>query len=646
MFKTGIFAIGVLAFLLGSFAPVFATQDSVGCSKAVIVYLDVSGSMSEKRNNIPSIKTGERISLMQAMGELFETLLGRDSGIVGPDDYFELKGFYSKVAPLVSKSIRFKEMQMDVLKTAAVLQKNGLHSEFKRNFLSPLGYKTSFAEVLNDMDKTSLRLMGGGNSYSQVVYILLTDGLDDSGDQHLLDNAFQNNAIVGFDDRQKSKLKVLMFGLPSNQAPKKTEIDVRKSFEEKLEAVFFPCRKDLDTNMIVRTIREQTLPTIEVVQIGTPVPSVDSEEICIPITFANDSCTDLTLKTFSWSVSCTPSQGDAPALFSDMEVLKKSFVLEAHDNAQSIKEYVLKIRGFLPEGDATISVRPETKNGGHGQDKKVTKSIKPYILLRNTKISFSKERDRILVKTMLVNKFGSDLEKCSFHVNLTRTHPEGENIERIINNQMIPYSDELCTAPRGSDDEMYKNLSFEVDLPEIQPGEYIAEVYAHEGRSENIGNTVGINTTVHPAAHIDNISTTGEEYNGKIELQLSLSNSCEQSVTVDAIRIIEVGPQPRSKRQKGRDWKELSSAVVQLPEPIELEPGKYRQINLPINSKFFYSDSNPSLLFQTLNLQKRTESAAYVYPVNQRKGSGLLKLALLVIGLVVAVISYRFYFQK
>ncbi|CCO23746.1 hypothetical protein [Maridesulfovibrio hydrothermalis] len=622
MYKTVIFTFGVMILLLGFTASAFAKQNSGGCSKAVIVYLDVSGSMLEKRNMTPSVKTGERISLMQAMGELFEALLSKESEIVSPNDYFELKGFYSKVAPLASQATRFKYAQKDILKTAAVLQKNGLQPKDTQKFLGPLGEKTSFVEVLSDMDKTSRRLMESGRSYRQVVYIILTDGLDDSGNSERLEKAFEEN-IIAADSRLRSKIKVLMFGLPNNQRQTQNEISVQGNFEKYLEGIFFPSGKELDTNMIVQTIKEQTIPAVEVLQIGDPVPSSNSEEINIPISFTNDSCMDLALKTFSWSITCSKKQDEDPLVLKNVEIPRQNFILTSQNDKGGIKEYILKIRDFLPDGKTIISIRPETKGGGHGREKEVSVLIKPYILLRNTSVRFSKERDRMILNTMLVNKFNRELKLDSLHVNVTRISPDGLRRNKIIQNQVIAFDEQQVIPASSSTDTKYKRISFNLDLPDALPGEYIVEVYAHESYLNGDGNTAQVSTSIPLSAYIENLSEAESKSKDMVEMQMTLGNRCNQPVFVDAIRIIEASNVSSQEIRQGGDWEELSSDVIQLPDPIKLAAGEYGRTSFAFSKKYFPANSNSSLLFQVMNMRNGTDSSAYVFRFINEEGSSV-----------------------
>lgn len=624
MYKVAAIFIGVLTLFLSFNAPAFAGGDMPSCRKAVIVYLDVSGSM--KRDNAISIKTGKSISLMQSMGELFEVLFNRETGIVEADDYFQLKGFYGKVGPLISKSTRFGEVRREVLRKSASMQKHGMCAAETARFVGGLKYKTSFAEVLKDMDRTGDQLLRGGGGYSQYIYLLFTDGLDDSGISGL-ENSFRDCILAGYGDREQSKTKILLIGLPGDNSLKPSEINVQNYFRDYLRAFVFHCGQSLDTNRILHTVKEQIQPAIEVVDIENPVPHSKLDKINIPILLANDSCSDLKLKSVSWEILSYPEDQGNPVKLKGVEVLEKDFFIKAGGGEDNLRKYTLSIADHLPAGKSVISVRPETVHGVHGRLKKVERRVEPVILLRNTSIEFSKERDRFIVRTKLTSAFDRELKLDSLRVHLFRLVDDGKRHE-VFTNRVAESAHRSISF--SSTDASYDDYFFEVDIPELSGGNYVAEVYA-QTVSGGKGNTVPVRKEISPYASIENIVIAPVDSGEKYEVELVLSNHGDRPLSVDAIRIVPV-KKAAGKGKIGRDWEEVGSELIDI-EPLSLAAGEKKSVSIQLRAKQLRTGVNTHLLFVAENFRERGVSPAYVYELPKEKKSSFLGGLLVVLAL-------------
>ncbi|WP_415717148.1 hypothetical protein [Maridesulfovibrio sp.] len=637
MHKLAVILIGILSLLISVNAVAQANSDVDACRKAVVVYLDVSGSMDQKRNNVVSIKNGHKISLMQAMGELFEVLLCRDERIIGPNDYFELKGFYSKVASVVPQSNRFKEMRPEVLRKAVMLQKGRMSGAERSRFMKNSIQKTSFAEVLKDMDISGDRLLQEGGAYSQYIYILFTDGLDDSGLPGL-EEYFKNCAFAGHRSRVKSKTKVLLVSLPDYRNVQQQEINVQDYFRDYLQAFVFHCGEYVNADLIGSTIREQIRPAIEVVDIETPAPHSTLDKINIPVLLANDSCSDQQLKTISWEILSHPSGDRSPVKFAGLEVLKDDFIIKAGGSDENFSRYVLSLNERIPEGPIDITVRAETANGVFGREKKVQRRLEPTILMRNTEVDFSRERDRFIIKTKLTSNSRSELELDSLRMNLFRVSGEKAIRDEVFTNRLAESN--YRSVVLSPSDSSYSDYFFEVSLPVLSSGSYEGEIYA-QTTSGAKGNSVAISKNLPAYAMIENVKLVPDRSGEEYQLELTVANRGELPVTVDGIRLIQAQQESAGKSGPLSGWNEITSELINI-EPVQLTKGGSAVVSMQLAERRIRSGANTHLLIMAEDLKEHGVSPAYVYELSEKRKSsplGKMLIVLLVLGGIFFVVK-------
>jgi len=257
--KIGVWVLAALA--LTAAGPAWAEPGAGGCRRAVVVYLDVSGSMYEQGHfGLSPWSEGRRRSLMENTVRFLEKcLLAPGSRAIRPGDSLVIRGFYSRVDSL-GGTIDSYAPQRDMAKINAIDQvldcnRNGRYdlcdavpnrckkSGHNRFLADQSAEYTDFAPVARDMVEMYrlTPMSGGAHGFDELTFIILTDGGHDQVETlDEFQKEMQTAAEVMAADLKAGRIKVLIFGLGDIDKLKATNHDVRPVFNKWLYAAQFP----------------------------------------------------------------------------------------------------------------------------------------------------------------------------------------------------------------------------------------------------------------------------------------------------------------------------------------------------------------------------------------------------------------------
>ncbi|MBI4799046.1 MAG: hypothetical protein HY794_09995 [Desulfarculus sp.] len=321
------------------------------CRRAVVIYLDVSGSMYEQKYMSESPWSGGRqITLMENTVRFLEnSLLAPGSLAVRPGDHLILRGFYGKVAPLgpalsafnpeqdaarlgkdMDKRLDFNQNQKYDLGDA----KPELHKfRFNNIFLEDQKVlATDFAGVLQDMMQiyrsTPLE-PGTEQAFDKLIFIVLTDGgHENDKTQDLYKTRVQEAAALMKEKIAQGRVQVHLFGVVAATRGAFREMekrqDVTPDFLEHLGARF----TQLDMSYVKQEWFNAYLvglaERIEMDEVGParyqypPLPAPGSPppaapavgKIVVPLKLTNRACRPLELSEVQCLLLKLPDPGE------------------------------------------------------------------------------------------------------------------------------------------------------------------------------------------------------------------------------------------------------------------------------------------------------------------------------------------------
>ena len=381
------------AVLAGWLAPVGpAAAESDPCRKAVVVYLDVSGSMYEQRNLTELLKNpGRKVTLMEAMVTFLKTLFNNRAGdILNDRDILVLRGFYSKVDSLIPRLDAFdyqrhKEV-INGIDKAIDFKKDNHYSLIDskhptnrfRSSPNKSGSQTDFVALVNDMVRVKNTIpLTGSEAVHQLMFIILTDGGHDASSLETFRLAMDAAQTALLPDIQHNRIKVLFFHLGSADGP--NVVDVRTAFEKQLNAV----ARTIDIKVIsFPTIQGEIIARlgdgpIQIDYLRPPVWDKSVRGYAVQTAFLNPSCKPETLERVGIIIyPLAPSETEKAA--EKIPAVQTSLTFAAgtmpgSKNGNTIQPAVVSLLGVdrLAPGNYRLEACPYTKGIGPGEPKTV-----------------------------------------------------------------------------------------------------------------------------------------------------------------------------------------------------------------------------------------------------------------------------------
>ena len=307
------------------------------CRRSVVIYLDVSGSMYEKRFMDYSEWSQDRpATLMEnTVRFLQHCLLNPQTGLVRPGDRLTLMGFYDKVGLLLPALDPFdydrhtaelariddyldhnKNNKYDLADAAPKPGVSKYRNPYLVNQAEPF---TDFLQVVRNMSSQYQdNPVGEGGSYEQLLFFILTDGGHDHPETwDLLTDELEALGKDWAQDLTEKRVKVFFFSLGGDQSLDESEKRVVEQFQKHLGAKhaglnpssYNPANLHAMFAELARRIQIQTLYPPEFKQEDGQVI-----ELRQPLTLINESCRNQVVESLFCSVTRVPAVvGVAPA---------------------------------------------------------------------------------------------------------------------------------------------------------------------------------------------------------------------------------------------------------------------------------------------------------------------------------------------
>ncbi len=328
--KIALWGLAVAALALAASPPARA---QVPCRKAVVVYLDVSGSMYENcyRASLPW-SGGRSLTLMEnTVRFLRKRLLNPVNGGVQPGDRLTVRGFYSQVGTLLGpldpydpKRARrgFKDLdrELDVNHNRCYdlgdakpeLQNFRYRNRFLSNQGEPL---TDFLPVVKDMvNQYQITLGSDPEGFDQLIFIILTDG-DHENDATFaqFQQAVAQAGQIMRDDLRRQRVKVLFFGVSLFGGKKASRRKITAHFQRAFGIVY----RELDPRQLdapaIRSLFRSIQKRIGLVELGQPRYQRGDDQLQVKAIFNNPSCRPLTLTKLRYRICLLPPAGEKQA---------------------------------------------------------------------------------------------------------------------------------------------------------------------------------------------------------------------------------------------------------------------------------------------------------------------------------------------
>ena len=328
--KIPLWGLVLLSWILAGPRPLPA---AASCRKAVVVYLDVSGSMYESRYRARLPWSGGRsLTLMEnTVRFLQKCLLDPQNGGILPGDRLTVRGFYSQIGTLLGpldpydpqraqKGFQGMDRALDVnhnrrydLGDAKPKLQN---FRYRNRFLcNQRKLVTDFLPVVQDMvNQYRLTLGSDPQGFDQLIFIILTDG--DHENDATFEQFQQAVAQAGHlmeQDLRRQRVKVLFFGLSLFGGKKKERRKVTGHFERAFNIVY----RELDPRQLdapaIQALFRSIQKRIGLVELGQPRYLRGEDKLQVKATFNNPSCHPLTLAKLRYRLCLLPPAEDKPA---------------------------------------------------------------------------------------------------------------------------------------------------------------------------------------------------------------------------------------------------------------------------------------------------------------------------------------------
>ena len=261
-----------------------AEKPEPSCKNKVVIYLDVSGSMTNPAH---------RDLLDRCKRFVCQGLLDPANGVVALGDQVLLRGFISRVDDLAEGIVSFHPpSHLDRLRKQLA---RGLHAY--RRFMDSRGHTTDFTVVVHDMtrlfkstDWTAQR------DFHQLVFILVTDGEHDR--TATIDDFVEAIKALGRETaqaRQQGLVKVFFFGLPASRGAGGDQ-NVTPDFTRHLGAINFVLAPDFTDPGSLHRMASLIADRIEIDAVTRTFYDYDAESLAVEFHTRNPSCKKLSLE--------------------------------------------------------------------------------------------------------------------------------------------------------------------------------------------------------------------------------------------------------------------------------------------------------------------------------------------------------------
>ncbi len=303
---------------LGLALAAFSQAGAATCRKAVVVYVDVSGSMYENRLRSVSPWSGRRTAtLMENTVRFLEhRLLNPQAQVLLPGDRLILRGFYRRVDNLIPPVESYDPNQTPPrirgIDKVLDFNRNGRYDicDARGKNCPPVNNRfllaTDYRAVVRDMvDIFQGVPVGEDKSFARLIFIVLSDGAHDYQAEETgkeLEEAVKRAGRLMAPKLREGRVKVVLFRI-SNTAGKGV-VDVGPLFREYLGAKVLSMNptiyavsslRDLFTKDIprlqIRAARVECLPSREGPQGETILP-----HLTLQLTVENRGCRPLVLE--------------------------------------------------------------------------------------------------------------------------------------------------------------------------------------------------------------------------------------------------------------------------------------------------------------------------------------------------------------
>ncbi|KMY67005.1 hypothetical protein AAU61_13725 [Desulfocarbo indianensis] len=280
------------------------------CRRAVVVYVDISGSMYENQNRAEAPwSQGKRLTLMENTVRFLEqVLLAEGSEAIKPGDRLVIRGFYSLVGSLLN-AIDSYDPKRDAPKIRDLDQKLDFSGNKSYGIADAVpersNYKTSNPflakqdETLTDFTPVVLDMMAqyqltplGTNphEFDELVFIVLTDGGHDKSETlPLFHKELQNAAALMRPNLDAGRVKVLIFGMGDYSAVPEI-YGVRQPFKKWLAAADFPLDPSIVGKTTINSYFAKVANRIQIERAGKAQYDLKQNQLAITATFHNHSC--------------------------------------------------------------------------------------------------------------------------------------------------------------------------------------------------------------------------------------------------------------------------------------------------------------------------------------------------------------------
>lgn len=382
------------------------------CRQAVVIYLDVSGSMYGPNYVSESPwSNGKPLTLMENTVRFLEkSLLAPGSLAVHPGDSVILRGFYSKVSPLGNTMDNFLP-ERDAPRLGRIIDQkldiNKLHRYDLSNARGGTKGKpnpfllrqdeavTDFLGVLQDMMQiyrdTPLE-SGSAQSFNKLVFYVLTDGgHDNERTWEQYKQKVQEAQALMRDKQARGRVRVHLFSVMAADHGAFRDLDPRHDISQDFEKGLGAKRQELDMSRVNQAWFNAYLASlterIEIVGAGparyeypqAPRPGEPRREgpavgkIVAPLTLENRSCQALALE----KVQCAVLQAPDPAGLTaptqggkelkDRRPLAVNLTIPGNGSGSNISKKEISYDLALQPGRYQLELTPISQGLGAGQ---------------------------------------------------------------------------------------------------------------------------------------------------------------------------------------------------------------------------------------------------------------------------------------
>ena len=268
----------IIAIFIFSIMLIVLAGETAIARNAVVVYVDVSGSMFWDEHKVTSVADpAKQITLMKGAVEVLRNLFLEENALIKNGDYLLIKGFFSRVGNIFGPVDSYDRSQHsgELIDKLTDLNRKSIQAD-TRFRLSPryegdkAPDRTNFETLLSDMDTTLYDTIMDSR-FQQTVCIILTDGGHYGSGKKQFRQAISNSRLAQPAIKKNKKSRLLLYTFGSEL--KKNEYDVRPDFRNYLNAESFDIYGNKNgLSSVEQTIRETFMPLSEVKFAGVIFP--------------------------------------------------------------------------------------------------------------------------------------------------------------------------------------------------------------------------------------------------------------------------------------------------------------------------------------------------------------------------------------